>query len=66
MMKVAEQGVATKFWHLVVGAIFSGSNQPDMIFVKSFTLAYLPKKSAKRNIFAMNMPFVACLFKELK
>ena len=25
-MKVAEQDVATKFWHLVVGATFSGSN----------------------------------------
>ena len=26
-MKVAEQGVATKLWHLVVGATFSGSKQ---------------------------------------
>ena len=26
MMKVAEQGVATKFWHLVVGATFSATN----------------------------------------
>ena len=25
-MKVAEQGVATKFWHLVVGATFSATN----------------------------------------